>query len=124
MKYIIPEKRVKDIVEKYLDSIPWHPWETGEEEYPLEVFGYKGDSHPSFMVHCVTHRHGESCNLLIDTSFQDSLERLFGKGVVSTGDEGEPNTLIMDWFNKRFEEFAVEDYLNAALKGKDDEIYY
>ena len=124
MKYIIPENRVKDIVEKYLDSIPWHIWESGEEEYPIEVFGHKGDNRPVFTVHCTTHRYGETCNLVISTSFQKDLESLFGKEIVSGGDDGEPNTLVMDWFNKRFEEFPVDDYLYATLKGKDDEVYY
>jgi hypothetical protein len=111
MKYIIPEKRITDIVEKYLDDIPWHVWETGEEEFPLEVFGYKGDKGATFIVRCVSHRYGESCNLLIRSSFQENLESLFGKEIVSGGEEDEPNLLVMNWFNKRFKDFPVEDYL-------------
>lgn len=125
MKYIIPEKRIKDIVEKYLDSIPWLPWESGEEEFPLEVFGYKGDKSATFIVRCVSHRYGESCNLLIRSSFQEHLESLFGKEVVSER-EDEPNTLVMDWFNKRFEDYPVEDYLyidDFYGNNNDDEVY-
>ena len=41
MKYIIPEKRLKDIVVKYLDSIDWRVLESTDEEHPFEVFEHK-----------------------------------------------------------------------------------
>jgi hypothetical protein len=110
MRYIIPEKRLKDIVIKYLDSIDWRVLESTDEEHPLEVFEHNTDKGATFIVQCVTHRYGESCNVLIRSSFQERLERMFGKQTVSGGEDGEPNVLVMDWFNKHFN-LEVEDYL-------------
>lgn len=110
MRYIIPEKRLKDIVVKYLDSIDWRVLESTDEEHPFEVFEHNTDKGATFIVQCVTHRYGESCNLLIRSSFQERLEQMFGKETVSGGEDGEPNVLVMDWFNNKFN-FEVEDYL-------------
>lgn len=110
MRYIIPEKRLKDIVIKYLDSIDWRVLESTDEEHPLEVFEHNTDKGATFIVQCVTHRYGESCNLLIRSSFQERLEQMFGKETVSGGNDDEPNLLVMDWFNKNFKP-EVEDYL-------------
>jgi hypothetical protein len=111
MRYIIPEKRIKEIVEKYLDNIDWNILETGDRDFPLEVFGFKGDKDATFIVQRIVHRYGESSNLMIRSSFQEKLESLFGKEIVSGGEYDEPNLLVMNWFNKRFKNFPVEDYL-------------
>jgi hypothetical protein len=42
-------------------------------------------------------------------SFQDKLEDMFGESAVGEGPDDEPNTLVMDWFNKHFD-IPVEDY--------------
>ena len=110
MKYIIPEERLKNIVIKYLDSIDWILVESDDESHPFEVFENREDKGATFIIQCVTHRYGESCNLLIRSSFQERLEKMFGKETVSGGEDGEPNVLVMDWFNERFND-AVEDYL-------------
>ena len=34
---------------------------------------------------------------------------MFGESAVGEGPDGEPNTLVMDWFNKHFDS-PVEDY--------------
>jgi hypothetical protein len=111
MKYVVPESRIKGLVVKYLDGIDWQPWETEFSDHPLEVFGLKGENGATFIVKCMTHKYGESCNLLIRSSFARDLIKLFGKDVIGEGPDGEPNTLIMDWFNSRFKEYPVEDYL-------------
>lgn len=110
MKYTVTEEKIKDIVIKYLDSIDWRVLESTDEEHPLQVFEHNTDKGATFIVQCVTHRYGESCNVLIRSSFQERLERMFGKQTVSGGEDGEPNVLVMDWFNKHFN-FEVEDYL-------------
>lgn len=110
MKYTVTEEKIKDIVIKYLDSIDWRVLESTDEEHPLQVFEHNTDKGATFIVQCVTHRYGESCNVLICSSFQERLERMFGKQTVSGGEDGEPNVLVMDWFNKHFN-FEVEDYL-------------
>lgn len=110
MKYVIPEKRIKDIVIKYLDSIDWTVLESTDDSYPLEVFEHNTDKGATFIIECVTHRYGESYNLLIRSSFQERLEKMFGKETVGSGPDDEPNTLVMDWFNSHFEP-EVEDYL-------------
>jgi len=111
MKFIITENRIKDVVLKYLSNIDWAVLESSDENYPIEVFEHNSDEKPTFVVQCVFHRYGESYNLLINSSFQEHLKSMFGKNTVGEGPDGEPNTLIMDWFNKYFGRIQVEDYL-------------
>jgi hypothetical protein len=115
MKYVIPENRMKTLVIKYLDSIDWRILEVTEssafenESYPLEVYEHTTDKGPTFIVNCFKYKFGESCNLLISHLFQKKLISLFGEETVNTGEEGEPNLLVMDWFNQYFKT-NVHDY--------------
>lgn len=109
MKYIITESRLKDVVIKYLDSIDWRILESTDEVYPFEVYEHTDDKGPTFMVRANTHKYGVTNVLLILGSFQDKLEDMFGESTVGEGPDDEPNTLVMDWFNKHFN-IQVEDY--------------
>jgi hypothetical protein len=111
MKFIITENRIKDVVLKYLNNIDWAILESSNETYPLEVFEHNSNEKPTFVVQCVSHRYGDSYNLLINSSFQEHLEHMFGKKTVGEGPDDEPNTLIMDWFNEYFDKMKIEDYL-------------
>lgn len=111
MKFIITENRIKDVVLKYLNKIDWAVLESTNEKYPFEVFEHNSDEKPTFAVQCISHRYGVSCNLLINSTFQENIERMFGKKTVGEGPIDEPNTLIMDWFNEYFDKMKVEDYL-------------
>jgi len=111
MRFIIKESRMRDIVLKYLNNIDWAVLESSNETYPLEVFEHNSDEKPTFVVQCIFHQYGESYNLLIRSSFQERLERMFGKNTVGEGPEGEPNTLVMNWFNEHFDKIEVDDYL-------------
>ena len=117
MKYLITEERLKNIVIQYLDSINWVVKETPENfghkeiiKYPYSIYEHKDDEHPAFIIQQMGHRYGISRILLINNHILDRLGNMFGYDVVGDGPEGEPNTLIMDWYNSRFEP-TVEDYL-------------
>jgi hypothetical protein len=108
MKYIITESRIKNIIIQYLNDIDWRVLTSSNDEFPLEVFEDKSDSGATFIVRVISHKYGDSNLLLIRSSFQEKLERMFGKN--SVGDENdEPNTLIMDWFSNHFN-IDIEDY--------------
>lgn len=110
MKYTVTEEKIKNIVIKYLDSINWTVIKNEDNIYPFLVFEHNEDKQPMLVVQCITHRYGESCNLLIRSSFQERLEQLFGEENVGLGYYDEPNTLVMDWFIKQFK-IQVDDYL-------------
>ena len=109
MKYVIPEIRMKNLVIKYLDSIDWRILESTDESYPLEVYEHNTDKGPTFIVNCFNYKFGETCNLFISNLFQKKLISLFGEETVDTGEDGEPNVLVMDWFNEYFKT-NVHDY--------------
>jgi hypothetical protein len=109
MKYIITESKLKEMVSKYLDSIDWRVLESSDEIYPFEVYEHANDKGPTFVVRANHHKYGVTNVLLILDSFQDKLEDMFGESTRGEGPNDEPNTLVMDWFNKHFD-IQVEDY--------------
>jgi hypothetical protein len=108
MKYIITESRLKNIVIQYLNNIDWRFLTSSNDEFPLEVFESNSDSGATFIVRVVSHKYGDSNLLLIRSSFQEKLEKMFGKNTVGNEND-EPNTLVMDWFSNQFN-IVIEDY--------------
>lgn len=109
MRYIITEGRLKEIVFKYLDGINWRILESTDKIFPFEVYEHTTDKSPTFLIRANPHKYGVTNILLILDSFQNRLEDMFGESTVGEGPDDEPNTLVMDWFNKNFD-IQVEDY--------------
>lgn len=96
MKYILPENRIKSVLEKYLNNIEWSVDDVGD----LVVWGNNERVFDTF-----------DDQLSISPSFLEKMEGFFGE------DAGD---YLMEWFNANFDH-PVTEWGEAEFYDEDDE---